>query len=116
RPWRGLHRDLHAGLGRIVVDELLQIVRGIPFRPENGEFLVLRVDGRSVGKGQADTSKHAGHYLAHNVPPWCAFYRVMRAGNVSALVVPPVMALLRPRASSPCRKMDRGPHLRTALS
>ena len=47
-PRRRLNRDLDAGLGRVFVDEFLQVVGRIPFRPENGEFLRERRSG--VGK------------------------------------------------------------------
>jgi hypothetical protein len=41
RPRRRLHRDFHAGLRRVVVDKLLQVVGRIPFSPEDCQFFCL---------------------------------------------------------------------------
>ena len=62
-PGRGLDRDLHAGLGLVLVDEFLQVVGRIPFGPEDGEF--LRERRRAAGKRESDAGKHAGQCLAH---------------------------------------------------
>ena len=39
RPRRRLDRDLDAGFLLVLVDEFLQVVRRVPFRPEDGQFL-----------------------------------------------------------------------------
>ena len=45
-PRRRLDGNLDAGFLFILVAEFLQIIGRIPLRPEDGEFLVLRVNDR----------------------------------------------------------------------
>ena len=54
-----------AGFGLVLVDEFLQVVRRIPFGPQNGQF--LSEHGGARGKQQTHTCQHALGCIAHVV-------------------------------------------------
>jgi hypothetical protein len=66
-PWRGFHRDLHPGLGFVLIDQFLQVVGRVPFGPEDRQF--LRQHGCARRKHQAQTGQHALGSSAHCGPP-----------------------------------------------